>query len=100
MRQLALHVDPLALRTIGSIDLKKEEPGLLQLAQRLDVPFHTWSAARLREYEQHFSGSAFVRQIAGVSSVSGPAAWLMSHGNILGDTLREQGVTITLGVTR
>ncbi|OUR14928.1 cobalamin biosynthesis protein CbiG, partial [Klebsiella pneumoniae] len=30
---------------------------------------------------------------------SGPVAWLLSQGNLSGETLREQGVTITLGVT-
>ncbi|EAY6974229.1 cobalamin biosynthesis protein CbiG, partial [Salmonella enterica] len=35
----------------------------------------------------------------GVGSVSGPAAWLLSQGQLLGETLREQGVTITLGVS-
>ncbi|MED5645239.1 cobalamin biosynthesis protein, partial [Enterobacter bugandensis] len=53
----------------------------------------------LREHEHHFPASSFVRKTVGVGSVSGPAAWLLSHGQLLGETLREQGVTITLGVS-
>ncbi|EMS7099895.1 cobalamin biosynthesis protein CbiG, partial [Yersinia enterocolitica] len=35
----------------------------------------------------------------GVGSVSQPVAWLMSDGKLVGNTLRQQGVTITLGVS-
>ncbi|EIY5376480.1 cobalamin biosynthesis protein CbiG, partial [Klebsiella pneumoniae] len=52
-----------------------------------------------REHEHRFPASSFVRETVGVGSVSGPVAWLLSQGNLSGETLREQGVTITLGVT-
>ncbi len=92
-------IDPLALRAIGSITLKQDEKGLIQLAQRLGVPFDVFTAEALRQHEHHFPVSEFVRHTAGVGSVSGPVAWLMSHGQLIGETLREQGVTITLGVS-
>lgn len=99
-QQLLRHdVDPLALRAIGSITLKSDEAGLIELAQRLNVPLQLFTADELSEHEHHFAASAFVRQTAGVGSVSGPAAWLMSRGQLIGETLREQGVTITLGVS-
>lgn len=91
--------DPLALKAIGSISLKEHEPALTQLAQCLCVPFDIFTAEALRQHEHHFPASDFVRQTTGVGSVSGPAAWLMSCGQRVGETLREQGVTITLGVS-
>ncbi|WP_407252148.1 cobalt-precorrin 5A hydrolase [Klebsiella pneumoniae] len=63
------------------------------------TPFETFSAEALREHEHRFPASSFVRETVGVGSVSGPVAWLLSQGNLSGETLREQGVTITLGVT-
>ena len=99
-RQLeAQRLDPLALKAIGSVTLKKHEQGLIQLASCCRVPFETFPADALREHEHHFPASSFVRKTVGVGSVSGPAAWLLSHGQLLGETLREQGVTITLGVS-
>ncbi|QIR26168.1 cobalt-precorrin 5A hydrolase [Kluyvera genomosp. 3] len=99
-RQLACQeVDPLALKAIGSIALKQDELGLIQLASDLDVPFNVFSVDALREHEHRFPSSRFVKQTVGVGSVSGPAAWLLSNGHLLGETLREQGITITLGVT-
>lgn len=95
----ANHFDPLALRAIGSIALKKDEPALQQLAQSRRVPFEIFSAQHLREHESRFPCSAFVRQTTGVGCVSQPVAWIMSQGRLVGDTLRQQGVTITLGVS-
>ncbi len=95
----ALGFDPLALRAIGSISLKKDEQALIQLAAQRQVPFELFSADELRQHEHRFPASAFVRQTAGVGSVSAPVAWLMSAGQLVGETLREQGVTITLGVS-
>ncbi|MDF7681831.1 cobalt-precorrin 5A hydrolase [Enterobacteriaceae bacterium ESL0689] len=95
----AQRLDPLALKVIGSVSLKQDEAGLIQLAADWQVPFETFTADVLREYEHHFPASSFVRQTVGIGSVSGPAAWRLSEGQLLGETLREQGVTITLGVS-
>lgn len=95
----AQRLDPLALKAIGSIVVKQHEPGLIELASAADVPFEIFSVAALCEHQHRFPASQFVKQTVGVGSVSGPAAWLMSDGHLIGETLREQGVTITLGVT-
>lgn len=97
LKQNRLH--PLALKAIGSIDVKRDEAGLNQLAQRLGVPFQTYSAQELALHQHRFPASEFVKQTVGVGSVSQPVAWLMSAGNLRGDTLKQQGITITLGVT-
>ncbi len=98
-RQFATNqLDPLALKAIGSIALKGDEPALQQLSDECRVPFNLFAASSLREHEHRFPQSDFVRQTTGVGAVSQPVAWLMSNGHLVGDTLREQGVTITLGV--
>lgn len=93
------NVDPLALCAIGSVTLKQDEPALLELALRYHIPFKLFNVDQLAQHEQRFPSSEFVRLTVGVGSVSQPAAWLMSNGNLVGNTLREQGVTITLGVS-
>ncbi len=94
------HFDLMALRAIGSVVIKKDEPALNQLAQRWRVPFELFSVNELSLHEQRFPASDFVRQTVGVGSVSQPVAWLMSEGKLVGRTLRQQGVTITLGVSQ
>ncbi|NDL63181.1 cobalt-precorrin 5A hydrolase [Acerihabitans arboris] len=99
-RQLAhLHIDPLALRAIGSVSIKSDEPALRYLANQCCVPFETFSVEVLKPVAARFPGSDFVKRVVGIGSVSQPVAWLMSNGRLVGDTLRTQGVTITLGVS-
>lgn len=93
------HFDPLALRAIGSVTLKQHEPALLELAKNHQIPFDIFSVDQLSEHEHRFPASEFVRLTVGVGSVSQPAAWLMSNGKLVGRTLKQQGVTITLGVS-
>ena len=90
--------DPLALKAIGSVELKGDEPGLQHLSACCRVPFNLFAVSELREHEHRFPQSDFVRQTIGVGAVSQPVAWLMSNGHLVGETLRKQGVTITLGV--
>ncbi|MDX7997775.1 cobalt-precorrin 5A hydrolase [Xenorhabdus sp. Reich] len=102
-RHLAEHdLDPLALKAIGSVELKQAEPALIQLAEERQIPFQIFSVDQLARCEQTgeqaFSSSEFVRKTVGIGCVSQPVAWLMSQGHLVGRTLREQGVTITLGV--
>lgn len=92
--------DPLALKAIGSVEIKHDEPALQHLSACCRVPFNLFTVSELQAHEHRFPVSDFVRQTLGVGSVSQPVAWLMSDGHLVGEPLRQQGVTITLGVTR
>ena len=51
-----------AVRALASIDLKRQEPGLLQLATQLNLKFEVFSAGQLAPYApylSHRSGIAF-----------------------------------------
>lgn len=67
---------PESVKLIASIDLKKEEAGILALAEELGVPFITYTAEELKqaESEDGFTESDFVRSIAGVGNVCERAA--------------------------
>lgn len=59
---------------IGSIDLKKEEPGLLGVAESLGVKFCTFPAEELENIPTVGAPSEFVRRITGVDNVCERAA--------------------------
>ncbi|RMQ47642.1 hypothetical protein ALQ04_04260 [Pseudomonas cichorii] len=44
-----------AITALACIDLKQDEPGVLELAERLSVPLIFFSAAQLAEYESHLT---------------------------------------------
>ncbi|MGN0344755.1 MAG: cobalt-precorrin 5A hydrolase [Lachnospiraceae bacterium] len=57
------------IRAVASVDAKKEETGLIELADRLGVPFFTYSAAQLAQQRGEFQSSGFVKQTVGVDNV-------------------------------
>lgn len=69
---------------VGSIDLKKDEAGLIGLAEELGAAFRTFSAEELEQTEAASQPSEFVRQITGVDNVCERAARLLCpDGNML-----------------
>ncbi|MBO4706078.1 MAG: precorrin-4 C(11)-methyltransferase [Spirochaetaceae bacterium] len=71
--------------TIASIDLKKTEKGLLELAQYLHVPFVTYTAQELAQVPGEFSESDFVREQTGVSNVCERAAVMCAGASCSGE---------------
>jgi len=65
-----------AIVSVSSIDLKKEEKGILRLAEYLGVPFLTFSAEELNAAEGNFEPSDFVRQTTGTDNVCERSAML------------------------
>ena len=62
-------LDRRAVECLASIDLKKEEPGLLALAEKNGLRFKTYSAEQLMGAEGKFSSSDFVKETTGADNV-------------------------------
>ena len=100
-RQLsACGVSKQEIRCIASIDLKKDEPGLIALSDSLGVPFYTYSADALSAVPGEFSGSAFVKETTGVDSVAERAAVKASGGALFIKKQAEDGMTFALAAYR
>ena len=84
--------------SVSSIDIKKDEPGLINLCGALDVPFHVYSAEELKMAEGHFKPSPFVEAQVGVDNVCERAAALSAgHDSkkLLGK-IKTERVTISI----
>ncbi|OJG62335.1 hypothetical protein RV07_GL001719 [Enterococcus malodoratus] len=86
-----------SIKRIVSIDLKKKESGICQLAEWLEVPFETYTSKELSKVSAKYPQSEFVKQITGVGSVSLAAADLASNGQVVTERYANQGVTFALG---
>ncbi|MGA9701972.1 cobalamin biosynthesis protein [Pseudomonas sp.] len=53
-------IDRQRVTALASIDLKRDEPGLLALSRLLDLPLHCFSAAQLAVYEDRLSHKSAV----------------------------------------
>ncbi|MDO4315844.1 MAG: cobalt-precorrin 5A hydrolase [Oscillospiraceae bacterium] len=83
-----------AVAGVCSIDLKREEPGILEFCRAHGFPFQTYSARELRETGDGFTASAFVEAAAGVDNVCERSAVLGSGGRLLQKKLAMNGVTM------
>jgi precorrin-4/cobalt-precorrin-4 C11-methyltransferase len=83
---------------IASIDLKKAEKGLLELAQYLHVPFVTYTAQQLAQVPGEFSESDFVREQTGVSNVCERATVMCAGdaGSLVLKKTARNGITVAI----
>lgn len=86
-----------AVSALCTIDLKKDEGGLQELAQELDVPLTTYSAQELAQVPGDFTPSLFVEQITGVDNVCERAA-LACGGTLLRHKTAKDGATVALAL--
>lgn len=94
-------LDMRAVEKLASIDLKKEEAGLVDFAKDLDVPFVTYSSQELLTAPGDFPPSEFVASVTGVDNVCQRAAVLASdNGKVLIEKRSEKGVTLSVCVRK
>ena len=99
LRELGLGRE--AVCAIASIDVKKEEPGLVSLAADLGVPLQTFSAEELEKTELEnwtFMESDRVREYVGTGNVCERAAAAAGAGKILRRKTAKDGMTICVGM--
>lgn len=97
--QLSMH----SLAKVASIDLKKEEPGLLEFCGKYGLPLLTYTAEELSgtEHEEELSESEFVKQVTGVGSVCERSALRASgRKRLLQGKTAADGVTLAIAVEK
>lgn len=92
---------PEAVANIASIDLKKDEKGLIALAEEWELPFETYSERELSALVGDFTPSSFVRSVTGVENVCERSAVLGSgQGTLIQRKTGRDGVTTALAVKK
>ena len=89
-------IDPAALAGAASIDIKCEEAGLLQFAEKRHLPMQFFTAAELNQVEGSFTGSAFVKQITGTDNVCERGALLLASVDTEAGTSQNNGSALLL----
>lgn len=90
------HISEKAICRVCSIDLKKDEPGLLAFCETHGLPFETYSTSQLAVVEGDFLASDFVQRVTGVDNVCQRAAVLGSGGRLIGMRYAANGTTMAL----
>lgn len=89
-----------SIEKLCSIDIKKEEAALKQLADKLDVPLQVFSAEELQQLDGEFTPSEFVSQITGVDNVCERTAVLGNRGELIIKKQARGGVTLAVAVRK
>lgn len=85
------------VKNIASIDLKKNEPALLQLCEKYCIPFETYTAEELNSVSNVTATSEFVKKVTGVDNVCERSARLScTDGSLLQDKCIREGMTAAL----
>ncbi len=79
--------------SLSSIDIKKDEKGLLMLSAEKNIPIAFYSADELKALKGSFSRSDFVEEVTGVDNVCERCAVLCSGGELLYGKKAYNGVT-------
>ena len=87
--------EPQAVVQVATIDLKKEEPGLLAFCAAQNLPLAIYTAEELAAAKGRFTRSAFVAHITGVDNVCERAA-VCAGGTILVPKQAKNGVTVAV----
>ena len=86
------HINKKSISRIASIDLKKNEQGLLTFCSRYRIEPEFYPAEILKEVEGEFSASTFVKEITGVDNVCERSA-VCAGGTLRIRKQAENGVT-------
>lgn len=89
-----------SVSALASIDLKKEEAGILELSESWKIPFFTYPAEKLAGTEGNFFHSDFVKNITGVGNVCERAAVCHSGGRLLIRKQSWEGITIAAAIQK
>ena len=93
------NLDKRSVKLIASIDVKKNEKAILDLAKELNSKLKFYTKEEIMTVEEKYEGSAFVKATVGVSSVSEPVVDL-SGGEIIIEKIKNNGMTLTVGIEK
>ena len=97
-------IPSVSMEQVTSIDLKKEEMGILEYCKDRKIPFITYTAEELQEVEGTYASSQFVEDVTGVDNVCERAALLGSSkegkGRLIQRKYAKDGVTVALAMKK
>lgn len=86
-----------AVKSIGSIDIKKDEKCIIDFAEKYKIPFITYSSEELQKVKGDFPKSEYVKTVTGVDNVCSRACILSGGQHRISDKLSGNGITLTIG---
>lgn len=92
------NIDILSVAEVATIDIKKNEKGLVNFCKKMNVNLRCFSPDELKNAKGSFTSSNFVKQTTGVDNVCERAAALASGGDLIIKKTTGNGVTVAVAL--
>lgn len=90
-----LNLSKNSIKAIGTVEVKKDEEGIIDAARYFNCPIKIFTIEEIKEVEDKFEKSQFVKDTIGVYSVSEPSAYLLG-GKLIKEKSKYNGITISI----
>ena len=84
-----------SIKAIGTIEVKKDEKGIIEASKHFNCPLNIFTIDQIKNIEDKFEKSQFVKDTIGVYSVSEPCAYLLG-GTLIARKSKYNGITISI----
>ena len=90
------NLDYKAVKSIGTVEIKKQEKAILNLSEFLSCPLNIFSIEDIKAIDHKFEGSDFVEKTIGVRTVCEPCVELQG-GHLITGKMKLNGMTLAIG---
>jgi cobalt-precorrin 5A hydrolase len=90
------NIDERAVKTIATVEVKKDEQAILKLAEYLGCELKIFSIEEIKKIHNKYEGSNFVEKTIGVRAVCEPCAEL-TGAKLITDKIKANGMTACIG---
>lgn len=90
-----LNLSERSIKSLGTVEIKKDEKGIIDTAKHFKLPLKIFSIEDIRQVEDKFTKSEFVKKSIGLYSVAEPVAYLLG-GQIISGKSKHDGMTISI----
>ena len=97
LKEMNLHEKSIAV--VCSIDIKAQEPAIMELSKYFGVPYKTFTAKQILKVENLFKVSEFVKSAIGVGAVAEPCVYL-AGAEIIMHKVSMDAMTLAIGKMR
>lgn len=88
-----------SVAAIVSVDVKKDETGIIKLAEKINCPFKTFTKEEIKTVQDKYEKSEFVLKTLGITGVCEPSVDL-AGAEVIISKVKSQGMTLAIGVLR
>lgn len=93
------NIDIRAVKKIASVDIKKDEVGLISFAKSINCPFETFNRELIKTVQDKYEKSEFVLKTLGVTNVCETCVDL-ADAEVIVNKIKHDGMTLSIGTLK